>query len=85
LIADRLELAGVLDADNPLAQAGIADGAELAAEYITFNELGLALEHLCYVIYEAKLPISARTYTIIQEAGTRLGIPPDTWRSIDQQ
>jgi hypothetical protein len=38
---------------------GINDGNEIIKEYLTQNELGLAYEHLAYVISEADLSLNA--------------------------
>ncbi|WP_299611290.1 hypothetical protein [uncultured Aquimarina sp.] len=53
---------------------GIKDGNEIITEYLTKNELGLAYEHLEYVISETELSLnSEQTKTMIFIAG-KLGI-----------
>ncbi|MGY6647589.1 hypothetical protein [Wenyingzhuangia sp. IMCC45574] len=54
--------------------SGIKDGNEIITEYLTQNELGLAYEHLEYVISETELSLnSEQTKTMIFIA-KKLGI-----------
>ena len=54
------ELASALD------QLGLSNGAEVVSDYMAQNELGVALEHLCYMIEEADLTISEKTYMLLK-------------------
>ncbi len=42
-----------------LDQIGLKDGKEIVLDYLNHREIGLALEHLMYMIKETDLPISA--------------------------
>ena len=48
-----------------LDQVGLSNGAKIVSDYIAQNELGAALEHLCYMVEEADLPISGKTHTLL--------------------
>jgi len=63
---------GNVDPDDPLAQYGLRDGADIVAGYIAVGECGLVLEHLCYMIAEAELSISSPTYAALEAAAEQM-------------
>ena len=63
------QVGGVPEPGSDLDQYGLRDGGEIVRDYMANNEWGLALEHLCYMVNETNLPISAKTYVSIQAAG----------------
>ncbi len=69
--------------DSKLDQNGLRDGDEIAREYIQHNELGLALEHLCYMVREAGLPISEQAYASLKAAGTEMRMDASFWQSLN--
>lgn len=83
LMAAQFAQAGTPEPGSALAQAGLQDGAEIVGEFLSQNELGLALEHLCYMIEEAELPISMQTYTALETAGEKMRLPASTWQHLN--
>ena len=70
-------MAQVVDAATPesnarLDQAGLRDGPQIVEEFLLVGEWGEALDHLCYMVEAAKLPISRRAYTDLKEAGAAM-------------
>jgi hypothetical protein len=61
---------------SALDQAGLIDGDEIIRELCNHREWQLALEHLCYMIQEPSLPISAHMYACLEAAGNILMFPP---------
>ena len=53
---------------SALDQHGLGNGAEVVRSFIQQNELGLALEHLCYMVNEADLAVSSDTYASLKAA-----------------
>lgn len=53
--------------------------------YIRAGEWGLALETICDFLYEDNLPLSAHTYSLIQEIGTMLHLNSNTWEILESQ
>lgn len=49
---------GVPTPDSALDQAGLKDGKQIVMEFIHHGELGLAIEHLVYMIEETDISIS---------------------------
>ena len=62
------EVHGKPELGSALDQLGLSDGAVVVSGWIAQNELGLALEHLCYMVNEVDLPISAKTYAHLKSA-----------------
>lgn len=54
--------------NNSLDQQGLRNGAEIVRDYMAANEWGLAVEHLCYMIEEADLTLSAETFLSVKAA-----------------
>lgn len=52
--------AGSIDADHPLAQEGLSNGASIVLDYLEHNEPKTALEHLLYMVNEPPLTLSAK-------------------------
>jgi hypothetical protein len=61
------------DEGSVLDQAGLVDGAEIVIDYIAHREIGLAFDHLLYMIVEPSLPITTATFRALQEVADRLG------------
>jgi hypothetical protein len=62
---------------SALDQAGLADGSAIIEDYLDHNEAGVALEHLVYMIHEPRLPISAGTFRLIEQAAELIGVETD--------
>jgi hypothetical protein len=60
-------------AGSGLDQVGLADGAEIVVDYLAHGEIGLALDHLFYMIVEPPLLITDSTFQILREVAERLG------------
>jgi hypothetical protein len=62
------EIGGSPVCGSALDQAGLADGVSIVEDYLRHSEMGVALEHLIYMIKEARLPISVDTFHLIERA-----------------
>ncbi len=62
------------NADSPLDQAGLRDGASVVQDYLEHGELEVAFEHVIYMIDEAGLRLSEGSCRNIQKAGQALGV-----------
>jgi hypothetical protein len=63
---------------SSLDQLGLANGVSVIDDYLRHGEIGLALDHLIYMVFEAKLPISAGTFYCIERAATVMGVHSDS-------
>ena len=63
------QIGAVPEPDSDLDQCGLLDGAEIVRNYMVNHKWGLALGHLCYMVEETNLPISAEAYASLQAAG----------------
>lgn len=54
---------------------GLIDGGKIVREYLEHREMGLALEHLTYMVLEVPLSLSPRCQSDINEAASRLRLP----------
>jgi len=68
-----------------LDQCELLDGSDIVEEYLRFGELGLAFEHLLYMIAEPPLSISHKTYEIVVRVGRSLQLSPTTWEGLQLQ
>ncbi|MGE8099522.1 DUF3630 family protein [Pseudomonas fluorescens] len=67
--------AGTIDANHPLAQAGLEQGASIVLDYLEHNEAGIAFEHLLYMINEPPLNISPECRTTLNRIAKTLSYP----------
>lgn len=74
-MAEAYLQAGVLDADHPLSQAGLSNGESVVSDYLDHNEVGIALEHLLYMVKEPPLELSPATEARLLELCQVYGIP----------
>ena len=65
-----------------LDQGGLRDGASIVLDYLRYNEAGVALEHLVYMVREPALSISRETFMLIDRAGWTMGMDPESWQDI---
>ena len=83
LIGDKFaQVRGNPEPGSVLDQRGLSDGAKIVSDYIAQNELGIALEHLCYMVEEADLPISMKTYTLLKAAEQTMQVDVPALRRI---
>lgn len=83
LMAQRFaQVGGAPEPGSDLDQCGLKNGAEIVRDYMASNEWGLALEHLCYMVEETALPISAKTHSAIVAAAQSMQIAPPPLRGI---
>jgi len=68
--------------DSPLRSLGLKDGREIVTDYLDHNELGIAFEHLLYMVTEMDLQISPEAYDHIDRAGRAMEMNPDGWQSL---
>ncbi|WUJ74167.1 hypothetical protein OG809_13040 [Kribbella soli] len=61
---------------SSLDQVFLLDGAGVVNDYIEHGELGLALDHLLYMVEEPPLLISRSTFEHIEAASVVLGVQP---------
>ncbi|MDQ2799979.1 MAG: MafI family immunity protein [Armatimonadota bacterium] len=83
LMAQRFaQVGGTPEPGSDLDQCGLKDGAEIVRDYMAHNEWGLALEHLCYMVEETGLPISAKTYASLKAAAQTMLVEASVLRGI---
>ena len=70
---------------QPLTAAGLGLQVEDIQVLLEAGEYGVALEQLCSHIDELKLPLSTRIYTLIERAGTLMGMNPTLWKPLQSQ
>lgn len=58
LIQEAFVSSEEIDEDHPLSQEGLKNGSDIVLDYISDGELGLAYEHMLYMIEEPSLNIS---------------------------
>lgn len=68
---------GPIPDDHPLAQAGLENGKEIVLDYLAHGEAGIALDHLCYMIKEPPLAISAKAAEKLARVAEAFGTPLD--------
>lgn len=61
LMSEAYAQLGSIPDDHPLAQAGLEYGREIVLDYLAHGEAGIAFDHLCYMIQEPPLTISAKS------------------------
>lgn len=59
-----------------------ADDVDIAREYLSHNERGIAYEHLCSQLAEFQIPISQSSYEQIVAVGTQMRLPPTNWEQL---
>jgi len=65
-----------------LDQAGLRDGAKIVADYINHNELGLAFEHLLYMVIEPEIAVPRDQLVDLETVGRSLGFEPALWQRV---
>ena len=53
--------------------------------FIVAGEWGLAVQTLCEVLYEDKLPLAPKAYTLIERVGRHIGLAPRYWEVLQPQ
>ncbi len=71
-----------LGPNSPLNQAGLTDGARIVEDYLDHNELGLAFEHLIYMLIEPGINVTRAQFDEIVTIGDDLGLPPRIWQRV---
>lgn len=66
---------GHIPDDHPLAQSGLENGVEIVLDYLAHGEPGIALDHLCYMINEPPLAISAEAIEKLARVAQAFGTP----------
>jgi hypothetical protein len=79
---DELYLLRGPSPDLELDQAGLRDGAKIIADYINHNELGLAFEHLFYMLIEPKIVVPRAHLVDLETVGRSLGFAPALWQPV---
>jgi hypothetical protein len=76
------KVGGVAPKGSALDQAGLNNGRDVVLEHLANGEPGLALEHLIYMVHEAELPISHRTFVCIESAGNAMRMEKRLWERV---
>ncbi len=71
------EVGGLPVPGSALDQAGLIDGVSIVEDYLRHGEVGVALEHLIYMIHEPSLPISTGTFCLIEQAAWLMHMESD--------
>jgi hypothetical protein len=61
---------------SALDQLSLLDGDEVVQDYIEHGEVGLAFDHLLYMVEEPPLPVSHSAREHIRAAAAALRVPP---------
>lgn len=77
LMRDAFEAVNYLpQPGSSLDQVYLLDGDQVVSDYIEHGELGLAFDHLLYMVQEPPLQISRLAFEHIQAVALALGVPP---------
>jgi hypothetical protein len=71
---DRLYAAGTPTVGSALDQLGLRDGMAIVEDFLDHGEMGLALEHLLYMVNEPSLHLSPQSRADIAQAASSLGL-----------
>lgn len=64
-----------LDPDNEtFSQVGLLDGRDTVFDHLSHDELGVALEHLLYMIHESDIPFDMHQVTRLHEIAKQFQI-----------
>ena len=77
------EVGGNPPPDSRLDQAGLVDGSSIVIDYIEHGELGLAFDHVIYMIVEPPIRISPACFNLVSDLGKSLRVNPKHWQSAD--
>jgi hypothetical protein len=55
-------------------QVGLLDGAEEVRDYLEHNEIGLAVEHLLYMVHEADIQFPRDRMLRLHQLAERMGL-----------
>ena len=61
--------------ESALAQEGLRNGLDIVKDYLAHNELGVAFEHLLYMIEETGVALDKKYQTRLAELAKTLGKP----------
>ena len=67
---------------SALDQAGLVNGSQIVGDYVNHNELGLAFEHLIYMVVEPGLEVTQVQFEEIATVGGHLGLRASTWQRV---
>lgn len=56
-------------------QAGMGNGLETIEEYVREGELGVAFDHLYYMVAETGIPLSSASVQFMEETAAAFGRP----------
>ena len=73
---------GTPEPGSALAQVFLLDGREVVVDHVAHGELGLALDHLVYMIAEPGSAIGYDTHRRLLDAGDALGYSASTFDDI---
>lgn len=65
--------------ESPLSQIGLVDGGLIVRDYLAHGEVGLAWDHLVYMIRESRLRISVATDDSLRRAGQVMRMDLAEW------
>lgn len=63
------------DPDNPsFEQLGIINGREVIDSYIEHNEMGIAVEHLLFIVHETEIAFPGKELDELYSLASELGV-----------
>ena len=76
MIAQSLitDLHNVDPKDETFDQLGILDGHSMITDFLDHNELGLALEHVLYMVHESNIVFPSDKLKALHSLAERLGV-----------
>ena len=66
---------------SPLNQAGLRNGFQIVEEYLNHNEIGLAFDHLTYMIIEPEVPVTLDEIVKLKSVAEHLNVPDPSGRA----
>jgi hypothetical protein len=56
-------------------QAGLSNGLKIVEDYVRAGELGVAFDHLLYMVAESEIPLSSSGVHFLEETAAAFGLP----------
>lgn len=82
LVDAEFATAGVVAPGSALDQVGLKDGLLVVRDYLQHGELGVALDHVLYVIRELDLAIPADIYAVLSRTADAMKIGETKLRGV---
>lgn len=71
-----------LASGSALDLVGLVDGSQIVEDYVNHNELGLAFEHLIYMVVDPGIEVTQVQFEEIATVGGQLGLKDSIWQRV---